>query len=149
MIAEANIPHDFHIHGNPVKQDAIMKVQPELGKKMTAATRQRDHPIVSCVNGMNFMMAELSSVDAELAAVNRAAAELPNSDSLIDQGWARGFIGMYFFVVLDSSAQKTTRLRTRMIDYEIGEDPATGSAAVSQIEDGAEEKLSLPKRSVL
>ena len=111
-----------------------MKVQPELGRKLRATTRNRDHPIVSCVNGMNFMMAELSSLEEELAVVSRAEAELPNSDSLIDEGWIKGFIGMYFFVVLDSSADQTTRLRTRMIDYEIGEDPATGSAAVSQIE---------------
>ena len=140
MIAKADVPHEFHIHSNPVVQDSIVKVQPELGRKMTATTRNRDHPIVSCVNGMNFMMAELSSLE-ELAVVTRAEVELPNSDTLIDEGWIKGFIGMYFFVVLDSSVEKTTRLRTRMIDYEIGEDPATGSAAVSQIgEDNAAEK---------
>ena len=130
MIAEAEIPHEFHIHRNSIKQESLTETQADLPKKIIAGAEQQDYPVVSIVRGMNFVMAQLSSL-AELARVGPAIAELPSIESFLDPGWTEGFVGTYFFVVLDTSAENVTNVRARMIDYKVGEDPATGSAACS------------------
>ena len=78
---------------------------------------------------MNFLMVQLSSVEEELSTVGLAASAIPDAASLIDKGWQPGFLGSYFFVVLPDSDDSVTRIRARMVDWAIGEDPATGSAA--------------------
>ena len=131
MTAEAQVPQSFHQHRTILKHETLLATQPNLAKRETSTVQRQGHPVVSIVNGMNFVLIELSSIDDELAAVGPAAAELSGKEELIDEGWEQSFIGVYFFAVAGRSVPNVVQLRTRMIEYSIGGDPATGSAASS------------------
>lgn len=49
----------------------------------------------------------------------------------LDEDWDEGIVGLYFYVCLPVTAtgDGVRRVRTRMIQRDVGEDPATGSAA--------------------
>ena len=130
-LAKAQVPHNFHVHSTTIKQEAFLTTQPGLAGKVKTSSRDQAYSVVALVDGMNFVMVELSSLEDELAAVGSSAAPVPNKESLIDRGWDGGLLGCYFFVVTERPEPNKTRIRTRMIEHSIGEDPATGSAACS------------------
>ncbi|KAK5132537.1 hypothetical protein LTR08_008854 [Meristemomyces frigidus] len=117
--AKASIPHNVHLHRDAQFNTAqLYGLQPALGD--AGAPKAID--IVSPVNGMSFICAELPSLEA-LAAIEMSAKPKPQ----LDEGWDTGFVGSYFYVVLKHESGGM-ELRTRMIEGSF-EDPATGSAA--------------------
>lgn len=128
---EAQVPHNFHLHSNPISSQDYLATQPSLARVLADSTEERKYPVVSFVSGMSYVMIELSSVEHELAAISPSTADIPSKETLIDNGWEQGLIGSYFFVTVGSPSQSVLSIRTRMIEHKIGEDPATGSAACS------------------
>jgi PhzF family phenazine biosynthesis protein len=117
--AEADIPHNVHIHQELCSGAEMIKLQPKLGRVPSMS------PVVSIVTGMTFVLAELDSQDT-LTFVN------PTSHTLqieLDDGKTESFIGCYFYYKMPEGDDGVIRLRTRMIESSVGEDAATGSAA--------------------
>ena len=131
LSAEAEIPHNVHIHED-VDLESILVTQPKLRKALASApadSHATAFPLVSIVNGMNFILVGLSEVVEYIGAIDLCPTPVPNRTSKLHNGWDAGVINPYFYAVLPSSEPEITRLRTRHISHVIGEDPATGSAA--------------------
>ncbi|MCJ1362205.1 hypothetical protein MMC16_001307 [Acarospora aff. strigata] len=124
-VAEANIPHNLHVHTGTVPKGEITNVQSvgipsDVEREMSAT-----FPIVSIVKGMTFILVRLPSVEALQLLKAGGGPLLPE----LDGGWDTGFVAPYFYVLLGENTDGTMRLRTRLIEPGCGEDPATGSAA--------------------
>jgi PhzF family phenazine biosynthesis protein len=117
--ARAAIPHNVHIHRALYSSAELMKLQPKIGRL------PEQSPVVSIVTGMTFVLAELDSQDA-LTFVNNTPHPIRVK---LDGRNEESFIGCYFYYQLPPDENDVTRLRTRMIESSVGEDPATGSAA--------------------
>lgn len=117
--ASAIIPHDVHVHAAECSHTELAKLQPGLG------TYPQASPVVSIVKGMTFALVDLEGLDA-LGKIATTSHKLVVKR---DDGWDEGFAGSYFYVKLPDEGDGVTRLRTRMIECDVGEDPATGSAA--------------------
>jgi len=124
-IAEADIPHNVHIHGENVSKETIKEIQRDVIPPKVEQDMDARFPIVSIVKGMTFALVKLPSVDALQLLRTGGGALRPK----VDEEWASGFVAPYFYVVLGSNTDGTVRMRTRMIEPGCGEDPATGSAA--------------------
>jgi len=111
--AQISLAHNVHIHNSPFAD------QPTIAQ----------YPVVSIVQGMTFILAELSDLNA-LANQERNPLGVENVYSAytkLDEGpWRTGLVGTYFFVDLGFEGE-VKQLRTRM--FASREDPATGSAA--------------------
>ncbi|KAK0278462.1 hypothetical protein LTR35_009201 [Friedmanniomyces endolithicus] len=124
-VAKASIPHNVHIHTESrFTTEQLYDLQPAL-----ASSQKRPHAmtVVSPVKGMNFIMVELDSLE-DLAKVTTSGVK-PRAK--LDKGWDTGFVGSYFYVVMQVGQQpdsKGHQIRTRMIEGPL-EDAATGSAA--------------------
>lgn len=123
--AEADIPHNVHIHSGNVAKEVIKGVQPDGIPSEVEHAMDASFPIVSIVKGMTFALVKLPSVDA-LRSFKTGGGALQVE---LDHGWNSGFVAPYFYVLLGDDRDGTVRLRTRMIEPGCGEDPATGSAA--------------------
>lgn len=117
--AKAGIPHNVHIHQATLQSAQLSKLQPRIGR-MPA-----ESPIVSIVKGMTFALVQLDSLDT-LTFVNTSPFPI---ELVLDESWDASFIASYFYVKLGQSKEGVVRLRTRMIETDLGEDAATGSAA--------------------
>jgi PhzF family phenazine biosynthesis protein len=117
--AKAGIPHNVHVHQELLQSTQLTKLQPKIGRIPAVS------PIVSIVKGMTFALIELDSLDS-LTFVNTTPFPL---EADLDEGWGASFIACYFYVRLANSEKGMVRLRTRMIEDDVGEDAATGSAA--------------------
>lgn len=118
--ASASIPHNIHIHAAECSHTELAKSQPRLGKYPQAS------PVISIVKGMTFVLIDVETVDMLGVVATTSHRVLAKRD----EGWTDGFIGTYFYAKIPgSSPDGVMKLRTRMIDPSVGEDPATGSAA--------------------
>ena len=137
--AVANIPHNVHIHSNYLTRSAVNSLFrfPELriGDDLLSVwpvqgeNSFEDLPVVSIVKGMTFILIDLSRTPdyLEVLEVGRQATY---ADAVkLDEDWAPSFVAPYFYSILSQSGKQPTRIRTRMMEPKIGEDPATGSAA--------------------
>ena len=124
-MAEAEIPHNVHIHTNLVPRDAIMVSQPNIDRNEILLPELPQLPLVSIVNGMSFILVQLhrniENLDGQSQKIAKGAVDL-------DKCWAPSFVGVYYFTV-DSISKTYYRIRARMLEEIIGEDAATGSAA--------------------
>lgn len=123
--AEAEVPHNFHVHKRWITQGEVKDVQPNL--KSWQDRLDPTFPVVSIVKGMTFALIKLPSLDTLQELDAGAGRLLPK----LDQEWASGFVGSYFYMVQANGPEGTITLQTRMIEPTVGEDPATGSAACS------------------
>lgn len=132
VFAEAEIPHNVHIHAKTVDLESILKSQPEL-KKLTGSlgetTLASSFPVVSIVKGMTFILVNLPEVAGHLAALKATHLEVPNLSSVVDEDWETDLLAPFYYVVVEAPRPGFTKLRTRMIEEGCGEDPATGSAS--------------------
>lgn len=124
-IAEADIPHDVHIHSGNVLKEVIKGLQHDGMPSDVEHDMDASFPVVSIVNGMTFALVKVPSVDA-LRLLTTGGKAL---QAQVDDGWGSGFVAPYFYAKLGNDTEGTVRLRTRMIEPGCGEDPATGSAA--------------------
>ncbi|MCJ1371314.1 hypothetical protein MMC20_002529 [Loxospora ochrophaea] len=140
-LAEAEIPHNVHLHRSRAAFEHILETQPQLLNSMRAwdlrprlrmqsENESVSYPIVSIVKGMTFILVNLPQV---LGYLEDLQVGLPSSLSQVitlDEGWrGSGFLGTYYYVILSTESNGLTKIRSRMIEPGIGEDPATGSAA--------------------
>lgn len=123
--AEAEIPFNFHVHSRGIPSEEVLQSQAELQRQLKNI--QTSYPIASIVNGMNFVLVELTTLE-ELSHVSKGSTNLEFESDYLDTGWNRDILDIYFFTIL-SYQDGITKIRARMIDSAIGEDPATGSAA--------------------
>jgi PhzF family phenazine biosynthesis protein len=125
----------LRIHAHRIATAAILKTQPRLDAFIrqavdsTAGSLDPEFPIVSIVKGMAFVLTELPTVDEHLGRIE--VGPLPIEGAQLDDGWESNVLAPYYYVVLPAIQEQPqlTRLRTRMVEAHIGEDPATGSAA--------------------
>jgi len=116
----------------------VLATQPGLDaaiKNEDAWLQAKGFPLVSIVRGMTFVLMELPSLEPHLAAVR-----IPNKKiegTKLDVGWETVILASMYYVRLSESTTvdesgatvHNVALRTRMIEDDIGEDPATGSAS--------------------
>ncbi|KAI2467822.1 Diaminopimelate epimerase-like protein [Annulohypoxylon bovei var. microspora] len=113
--AQIAVAHNVHVHQEPF-----------------AGTPYGHYPVVSIVNGMTAILAQLPTLEAlAQQTVNLVGTSNTYSakDSL-DEGWRHGPVVSYFFVDLGpagAGAGSACRLHTR--SFGSREDPGTGSAA--------------------
>ena len=124
--ASAKIPANFHVHSKGLSSSAFLESQPRL-QHLLQGEQPASYPIASIVNGMNFVLIELATL-SQLSQVSCATKSISFGLDNLDPGWNRDLLGAYFFVVV-AEENGVTKVRARMIESEIGEDPATGSAA--------------------
>ena len=127
--ASASIPHDVHIHRKRVSLAELTASQSSLA---TFLDDNATFPLVSIVKGMTFVLVNLPSLEA-LAGLN--VSPVPTSkwcSDALDEEWEPSLLAAYYYVLLGETATDqgaALRIRTRMIESFVGEDPATGSAA--------------------
>ena len=124
-IAEAQIPHNVHIHSESISKEVIKGVQRDVIPSDVEREMDGSFPVVSIVKGMTFALVKLPSINALQLLQTGGGALQPK----LDDGWGSGFVAPYFYVILGHDPDGDVRLRTRMIEPGCGEDPATGSAA--------------------
>ncbi|XDG03771.1 hypothetical protein ABKA04_003386 [Annulohypoxylon sp. FPYF3050] len=109
--AEVAVSHNVHIHRSPF-----------------AGTPYAHHPVVSIVNGMTFILAQLPNLEALAQQTSNlvGAENTYTAKYLLDESWRHGIVVSYFFVDL-GTASSARKLRTRSLGSR--EDPGTGSAA--------------------
>ncbi|MCJ1338963.1 hypothetical protein MMC09_004252 [Bachmanniomyces sp. S44760] len=127
-IAEAEIPHDVHVHQHCVRSTVLVDVQPDLEKTL-GRHLGTTFPIVSIVRGMTFILVELPNVSPSLESLQGSQRAIPPEDCQFDEGWSTSYRAPYFYSILSRETSTPLRIRTRMIEAGFGEDPATGSAA--------------------
>ena len=129
-MARAEIPHHVHIHATTVGPAAVIESQPQLESTMNTSKGSPElskFPVVSIVKGMTFILVGLSDLPGGLEKVQTSPIRIPYEG--LDQAWSPSLVGAYYYVVLPTSDSSATKIRARMIEADIGEDPATGSAA--------------------
>ena len=122
-IAEADVPCNFKVHQHYVNANALLK---SSSLRRTSVITS-EHPVASIVKGMTFVLIELPSTTRHLEHLN-SHERIDLSTVRLDEGWTETFIGVYFYCIT-SVDEKMTKIRARMLEPAIGEDPATGSAA--------------------
>ena len=84
---------------------------------------------MSIVKGMTFILIEFPSIENHLQRL-QAGRQLRYAEAVsLDEEWTPSFAAPYFYCLLSQADEQITRIRARMIEPQIGEDPATGSAA--------------------
>ena len=113
---QISVAHNVRIHNNPFPN-----------------TNYSQHPVVSIVKGMTFILAQQASLEELGKHQYNLVGTLDTykaKDSL-DEGWREGIVVSYLFVDLglevNDAEQSVRNLRTRSLGSR--EDPATGSAA--------------------
>lgn len=143
-LATARIPHKINIHRSSVHWKSIVEVQLALmeglkldgHQSLEAWTRRANgsettFPIVSIVDGMSFVLVDFPQVDDYLAKVRVGYPSIDPSATQLDEGWSSSVLAPYYYAILPAQEDQIIRVRTRMIMSNIGEDPATGSAAAA------------------
>ena len=126
-VAEAEVPHNFHIHKANIALPDVWDWQPGM-KKWSEYTADDgvDHehemdyklfPVVSVVNGMTFRLIRLPKIEGSLDALE---PKMPSISAELDEGWSPSYVGNYFYVILPQVEAGVTKIRGRMIDPWIG-----------------------------
>lgn len=133
--ASARIPQAFHVHAQPLAASALLSNQVSLVPYLKDVKETKTYPVVSIVKGMTFVLVDLASLE-ELEAVTLACTPIPEIQLDTYDGWDKSLVGLYFYVLESRPSDQSRpgvdkfKLRTRMIEPELGvEDAATGSAA--------------------
>lgn len=129
--AVARIPHNVHVHEARADWSDLSRTQLAYVYDKLVQQRERcsqSFPVVSIVKGMTFVLIDFPSVEDYLEVLQAGGPGLTSTGRFLDEDWKPSFVGPYFYVVLEDDGH-STRVRARMIEATIGEDPATGSAA--------------------
>lgn len=136
--AKSSVPHNVHIHQQPftrahlgldpgpipARKDDMLDLWPRKSNG-----EYPSFPIVSIVKGMSFILIAFPNVETYLQKL-KAGRQMAYADMVtIDQDWAPSFIAPYFYAIISECKGEPIKVRSRMIEPAIGEDPGTGSAA--------------------
>ena len=143
-LATASLPHKVNVHKNFVHWKHILDAQPLLiqgqddkGQRVLDAWNHRkdgsetSFPIVSIVDGMNFVLVDFPRLDDYLEKIRSDQPAIDPNVTRLDEGWSAAMIAPYYYVVLADEGDGIIRIRTRFIIEYIGEDSATGSGAAA------------------
>ncbi|RDW93465.1 PhzF family phenazine biosynthesis protein [Aspergillus mulundensis] len=126
----AEIPHNVHLHSQPVPVQRLLDTQKCLSEGTARARLQAQYPVLSIVKGVSYVLADLTDTPDIFAAVT--AGKSPAID--LDDGWRPSFAGtMYYRRTSPLHSDQGTMvqdLRVRMIAIDL-EDPACGSGSAS------------------
>ena len=123
-LAAAEIPHDVHIHSTRASLEAVLESQPRLKDDLYVDDVLPGYPIVSPVKRMQFVLIRLKDLKRSLPRVQLSQIPIHQMEA------GAGFVAPYFYVMYNHKTKPGwTQIESRMIEPEIGEDPATGSAA--------------------
>ena len=78
---------------------------------------------------MTFILVDFPNVKNYLEKIVTGHSQIHPSATVLDEGWSSAVLEPYYFVVLPDEGDQIIRLRTRLMMFDFGEDPATGSAA--------------------
>lgn len=136
-VAAAEVPSEVHVHGARVKAGDVVHSQPGLKDWFDGRSEQvtDGFPIVSLVKGMAAVLIDVGDVQSGLGAVGLSSVPIPQRACALDDGWGSAFVAPYYYVVWhedrDGVGVGRAKVRARMIEADMGEDPATGSAAAT------------------
>ena len=123
-IAAAEIPHNVHIHSTRASPEAVLASQPRLEDDLYVNNGFLGYPIVSPVRGMQFVLIRLKDLIRSLPRVQLSHIPVHQTED------GAGFVAPYYYVMYNHETKAGwTQIESRMVEPEIGEDPATGSAA--------------------
>ena len=133
-VASAEIPHNVRVHQSTVNRQQVAESQPSLHQVNSfeqwisdrADQPKATFPVVSIVKGMTFVLIGFPNHEF-LKTIQQGHMAIPKI--VLDHSWSPSFIAPYFYVRDSCGIDGTTRIEVRMIDPDMGEDPATGSAA--------------------
>ena len=125
-LAEAVIPHNVHLHEARAHKKNFLNCQTNvnLGEGWPSA-----FPVVSVVKGMTYILTEVPDLEA-LAALQGSFQRLEHEAIKLDASWTPTFLGIYYYVITER-IKDLTKIRSRMMEPSVGEDPCTGSGACS------------------
>ncbi|KAL8793626.1 MAG: hypothetical protein Q9195_003778 [Heterodermia aff. obscurata] len=137
--AIASIPHNVHIHHDSLECSRVERLVSSVENKpyddlldlwpSDPSGLSLTFPVVSVVKGMTFILIGFPQGGGQLEKL-QVGRQLTYAETLsLDKEWLPSFIAPYFYEILSEQEGKTLRIRARMIEPTIGEDPATGSAA--------------------
>ena len=123
-LAEADIPHSVHVHEAGADRRDFLDYQTKLnfGDEWPSA-----FPIVSVVKGMTFILTEIPDL-ATLTALRAQSQKINHEAIKLDASWSPTFLAIYYYVITERT-QDAIKIRSRMMEPSVGEDPCTGSAA--------------------
>ncbi|MCJ1227691.1 hypothetical protein MMC12_004347 [Toensbergia leucococca] len=140
-IASAQIPHDICLHSKRLGWMQVLESQPQLIETRGSVEKPLHEtwswaresegmlPVVSIVKGLSFILVELPTVKDHLEKIQPSYRRIDPETIQLDDGWSPSFVAPYYYVVGPDEGDQITRIRARLIEPDIGEDPATGSAA--------------------
>ena len=123
-LAEAEIPHDVRLHQVKVHAKAFLASQPRIS---SSAGTNSVFPAVSIVKGMTFILTEMENLET-LGILLAGAQRIDRESIKLDDGWEPSFMAPYYYVIVQRTTE-VIKVRSRLIEPSIGEDPCTGSAA--------------------
>ena len=125
-VAEVDIPQNVHLHSKRARNQDFLECQTgfPIGKDVPP-----DHPILSVVKGMSFILVNVTNLEL-LAALQASLQKINYQDINLDPDWMPSFLAPYYYAIVDKD-RDVTRVRSRLLEPTIGEDPCTGSAASS------------------
>ena len=125
-LAEAEIPHDVHLHEAGAQQADFLACQIGINPGPGWPSR---FPVLSVCKGMTFVLAELPDVTA-LAALQASYQKINYEKIKIDESWRPSFLSIYYYVVTEKM-DSVIKIKSRMMEPGVGEDACTGSGASS------------------
>ncbi len=126
-VAEAEIPHNVNIHQSTVSWQQIVESQSSLVYD-SLDDPGAAFPVVSIVRGMTFILVRVPN-HRSLKELGQSHVAISPDKIGLDSEWTPSFVAPYFYDEGRYRDDRVTRIEARMIDPEMGEDPATGSAA--------------------
>ena len=142
-VSQAEIPQNFRIHSELVPSRLLLSSQPDALQNILALDF---FPVVSIVKGLSFVLINVPSVLPYLEMLEPTGFNFDASKIQFDEGWEHSFVGAYFFAKTSHPQQGITTIRARMLEENVGEDAATGSAASAlacflALKDGTPDKI--------
>ena len=125
-LAEAEIPHDVHLHEAGAHKKDFLACQTGINPGPGWPTT---FPVVSVCKGMTFILAEFPDTIA-LAALQSSEQKISYESISLDESWTPSFLSTYYYVITEKM-ENITKIRSRMLEPRMGEDPCTGSGASS------------------
>lgn len=124
-LVHASVPHNVHLHTQvSTTWDQLLPTQPHLRPLVERVSTWPAFPTVSIVNGVTYVLCNLTSNEDIFSAVQAG----PSPKVSLDEGWRPGTVGVMYFKVLESYEPDLIKLRVRMIAIGL-KDPACGSGA--------------------
>lgn len=123
-LAEAEIPHNVRLHQAQAPRDVL---DCQIDTQPAGTHWPNGFPVVSMVKGMTFVLVAMPDL-AALSSLDPLKQKRVHELGKLDEGWQSSFMAPYYYTITEQTSD-LTRIRSRMMEPSVGEDPCTGSAA--------------------